>query len=238
MVERVGDVQVSKSIYGDAPGGVQQSRCGRAPIAAIAGRADSFAVHESDHRRHGACRGRDLANNVVHAVCNVEVPGAVQGNAGGSVQRRACRQTAVAGVRRVPVAGNGRDQPGLRGRADGSGNGCANAAADHADAMVIDVGDVEVPKTVERDTGGLIEFGHLRRNAVKNGNGFAFPVAGNGNDVPRHEYSKTPRADALNPCCAEDGLLVSIHQNHSPGAEPRRRRSEGDRHRAVAGEAR
>ena len=107
MVEGVGDVQVSVSVDGDAPRRVQEGRSGGPSIAAVAGRADSLSVHESDDRRDGT-RGRgDLADNVIDAVCDVEVPCAVECNAGGSIERSAGGKPSVAGVCRVAVAGDG-----------------------------------------------------------------------------------------------------------------------------------
>jgi hypothetical protein len=101
--------------------------------------------------------------------------------------------------------------------------------------VVIDVGDVEVAEAVEGYAGGLVELGHFSGDAVENGNGFSFAVAGNGDDVGGDEDAEAARADALHVDGSENGLLVRVHENDCADAEAGRRGSEGDGDGAGAG---
>src|SRR5581483_7026578 len=136
----LGDVDVAEVVDGDAAGAVEVGRGGRAAIAGrIARRDGRLGVG----RRRGGVgvagdrgdrpAGVDLADQVVAAVGDVEVPGLVEGHALGGVELGVDRPAAVTAVAlrlRVPGHDGDRHRVGVE--------------VEHADHVVAAVGHVEL----------------------------------------------------------------------------------------------
>ena len=87
----------------------------------------------------------DLADDVVAAVGDEEVARRVHGDARGVVELGAGGRSAVAAVARSAVSGDRGDH--------------ARGVVDLADDVVAAVGDEEVPRGVQGDAHGVVEFG-------------------------------------------------------------------------------
>src|SRR5581483_5030280 len=96
----LGDVDVAEVVDGDAAGAVEVGRGGRAAIAGRIARRDGRLGVGRRRGGDGGDRpaGVDLADQVVAAVGDVEVPGLVEGHALGGVELGVDRPAAVTAV--------------------------------------------------------------------------------------------------------------------------------------------
>ncbi len=119
---------------------------GRSAVAAVARRAGSR------DRADQARREVDLADDVIAAVGDEQVPRRVQGDAHGVVERGAGGRSAVATVAPGPAPRHGADH--------------ARGGVDFTNDVVVAVGNEEVPRAVYGDVQGIVEFGAGGRPAV------------------------------------------------------------------------
>ena len=101
---------------------------------------------------------RDLADDVVPAVGDVDIPVAVHGDAGGVAEFGGWRRVTVATVAVVPVA---------RDRYDGAiCEEAVETGLNLADHIVAGVGDEKVAFRVEREARGVVQLGIGGRDDV------------------------------------------------------------------------
>ena len=107
VVTAVDDEEVAGSVHCHVPWPVELGGNRLAAVAAIARTAISIARHGGDHTGGMV----DLADTVVAAVGDEDVPGGVQGHASRLVNLGGGRQAAVAAITCGSIAGNSGDYP-------------------------------------------------------------------------------------------------------------------------------
>src|SRR5258708_5463901 len=109
----------------------------------------------------------DEANTIVGSVCDVDVAGSVDGDSERLVDFGTRGSAAVAGESGGAVSGDGRD--------------VTSGGRDFSDAVVHGVGDVEIVRHVENESGGKVKFGAGGGAAVAGESGGA--ISRNRSDV-------------------------------------------------------
>ena len=187
-IARVGDKNVPGGVHRDARRSPQLGGSGRAAVAAVARVAVARVDAPGDDGDHA--RGViHFADHVVAGIRDQEIPGGVHRDTVGPVQFGGGGRTVIAAVAFGSIAGDGGDHAG--------------GVIHLTDHVVARVGDEEVPRGVQRDISGPVQFGSSGRTvvaAVAPG-----PIAGNRGDEPRGSVHLT------------DPVVVVVGDEEVPG---------------------
>ena len=144
VVIRVGDVDIPRRVN-DLRGRIRESRQGGVlAVAAVAGTSQS-----RDGRDHAG--GVDFANDIIRGIRNIKVAGRIQRKRHGTIQSRCRRGRAVATESRGT-------EDSRNGGYDTGGSGLANR-------VVVVIGDVEIPRGINRDRCWSVKSRALRDNS-------------------------------------------------------------------------
>ena len=146
VVLGVGDVQIADRVDRDADGRVEVGRRARDPVAVVARRARPGDGIDD------AARGRHLPHAVVARVGDVEIARSVHRHAPRAVELRRRGLAAVTAVSAHACAGDGRD--------------VARALRHLADAVIVVVRDVDVPRRVHRHAEREVQLRQRGRCAI------------------------------------------------------------------------
>ena len=144
VVAGIGNIEVAHPVHRNAPG-VAEPRLNRRPPVT------SKPAHSCSCNRRDRAGRIDLANAIVTVISNVEVPAAVHRNAPGVVEPRLNCRPPVTSKPVIPRSCNRRDRAGR---------------IDLANAVVAGIGNIEVARTVQRNTLGVAEPRLNRRAPV------------------------------------------------------------------------
>lgn len=146
LIARVSDEDTACAVDSDAD---RSSQAGRGRWSTVPGETrPSVASHSPDRSR----RQVDEYYLMALVVAYKQVAVVIERQLNGASQRHLCRGFRFGTWVIVPPACDRDDDAALR--------------VDLADPVVIGVGDVEVPRRINNDTGGRIEEGFRRRTAV------------------------------------------------------------------------
>ena len=193
VVERIGDVQVARSVHRHASGLVQLRRRSRAAVPAAA--VSPISRDRGDHSR-----SVHLADAVVVPIGDVQVAQTVRRHAGGAVQLRRNGRAAVPAEAARPVARHRGDHP---------------RSVHLADAVVARIGDVQVARAVQRHATGSVQLRRHSRAAVP---AEAERLARHRGDHPRGVHL----ADAAVAIIGDVQVARAVHRHALGGAQSRR----------------